>query len=105
MNPIIVGTVGMLPMVLLELGLRVPEDCPVVSLHSAELGRQFAIPYTAVESQPERVATKAVETLARRLSGHATPAETILVPPVLTVRNSVASAIRAPYHPRHAVVP
>jgi len=86
------GAVAMLPMVLQELGLRVPEDCSVVSLHSAELARQFAIPYTAVESQPEFVATGAVERLAHRLESGPLAAATILVPPVLTVRDSVAQA-------------
>jgi DNA-binding LacI/PurR family transcriptional regulator len=92
------GAVAMLPMVLHELGLSVPEDCSVVSLHSAELGRQFAIPYTAVESQPERVSTEAVDALVARLMDDPDSSRVVLVPPALTVRDSVA----ARFEPTHA---
>lgn len=86
------AAVAMLPLVLRELGIEVPRDCSVVSLHSAELARQFALPYTAVESQPERVSALAVERLVARLSGEATAPTTLLVPPVLAERRSVARA-------------
>jgi len=86
------AAVAMLPLVLRELGIQVPRDCSVVSLHSAELARQFALPYTAVESQPERVSALAVERLVARLSGEASEPTTLLVPPVLSERHSVAQA-------------
>ncbi|MGZ8718582.1 MAG: LacI family DNA-binding transcriptional regulator [Aeromicrobium sp.] len=83
--------VAMLPLVLHELNLRVPEDRSVVSLHSAELARLFALRYTAVESQPVRVSQLAVEQLVRRLADRAdTGSVTSLVSPRLTERASVA---------------
>jgi DNA-binding LacI/PurR family transcriptional regulator len=84
------AAIAMLPLVLRDLGLEVPRDCSVVSLHSAELGRQFGIPYTAVESQPERVSELAVEKLVARLDSPPDAASTVLVEPPLTVRGSVA---------------
>jgi DNA-binding LacI/PurR family transcriptional regulator len=85
------AAVAMLPIVLHELGLRVPEDYSVVSLYSAELGRLFALPYTSVESEPEQVSRLAVEMLVRRLSDRESPtAVTTLVAPRLVDRASVA---------------
>jgi DNA-binding LacI/PurR family transcriptional regulator len=84
------AAIAMLPLVLRELGVEVPRDCSVVSLHSAELARQFALPYTAVESQPEKVSELAVDRLVARLKGEFSEPTTLLVPPVLSERNSVA---------------
>jgi DNA-binding LacI/PurR family transcriptional regulator len=86
------AAIAMLPLVLRELDLEVPRDCSVVSLHSAELARQFALPYTAVESQPERVSELAVERLVARLTSGPSDPETLLVPPVLSERDSVSRA-------------
>jgi DNA-binding LacI/PurR family transcriptional regulator len=83
------AAIAMLPFVFRDLGLEVPRDCSVVSLHSAELSRQFGIPYTAVESQPERVSQLAVETLVARLGSPLAAASTFLVEPSLTQRGSV----------------
>jgi DNA-binding LacI/PurR family transcriptional regulator len=84
------AAIAMLPFVFRDLGLEVPRDCSVVSLHSAELSRQFGILYTAVESQPERVSQLAVETLVARLGSPPAAASTVLVQPSLTLRGSVA---------------
>jgi len=86
------AAIATLPLVLCNLGQQVPRDCSVVSLHSAELARQFAIPYTAVESQPERVSELAVERLVGRLAGEVSEPTTLLVPPILSERHSVAQA-------------
>jgi len=88
------AVVAMLPTVLHELGLSVPDDYSVVSLHSAELGRIFALPYTSVESEPERVSKLAVDILVRRLTAQDGPAAvTTLVAPRLVERASVAPAV------------
>jgi DNA-binding LacI/PurR family transcriptional regulator len=84
------AAIAMLPFVFRDLGLEVPRDCSVVSLHSAELSRQFGIPFTAVESQPERVSELAVERLVARLVSPADAVSMVLVKPSLTVRGSVA---------------
>ena len=84
------AAVAMLPVVLHDLDLNVPRDRSVVSLHS-QLGRLYGLPYTAVESQPERVSALAVDALARRLAaGTAVPPVATLVRPELTDRGSVA---------------
>jgi DNA-binding LacI/PurR family transcriptional regulator len=83
------AAIAMLPFVFRDLRLEVPRDCSVVSLHSAELSRQFGIPYTAIESQPERVSQLAVETLVARLGSPLAAASTVLVEPSLTQRGSV----------------
>jgi DNA-binding LacI/PurR family transcriptional regulator len=59
---------ALLPSALHEAGLSVPDDIAVVSLHSAELGRAFALPYTSVESDPGRVAAASIAVLLRRIA-------------------------------------
>jgi DNA-binding LacI/PurR family transcriptional regulator len=83
------AAVAMLPMVLRDLHLAVPGDISVASLHSAELGHHYALPYTSVDAQPEAVAEQAVEVLIRRLAAPDAPVEAILVPPRLALRSSV----------------
>jgi DNA-binding LacI/PurR family transcriptional regulator len=86
------AAVAMLPMVMHDLNLRVPDDRSVVSLYSAELGRLYALPYTSVESEPERVSGIAVDALVRRLTDPDAPRGTAtLVRPSLTERASVAA--------------
>lgn len=80
---------AMLPMVLRDLHLEVPGDISVASLHSAELGHHYALPYTSVDAQPEAVAEQAVGVLMRRLATPDAPAEAILVQPRLALRSSV----------------
>ncbi|MCW5951300.1 MAG: LacI family DNA-binding transcriptional regulator [Propionibacteriaceae bacterium] len=81
---------AMLPIVLNGLGLRVPDDRSVVSLHSAELAQLFALNLTSVASEPVAVSCAATELLMQRLGAPGAPAETRLVKPRLTIRGSVA---------------
>jgi DNA-binding LacI/PurR family transcriptional regulator len=83
------AAVAMLPIVTRDLGLAVPGDLAVASLHSAELGQQFALPYTSVESQPGVVAELAVELLVQRLAAPGREPVAELVSPRMTVRASV----------------
>ena len=83
---------ALLPAALHEAGLSAPDDVSVVSLHSAELGRSLALPYTSVESDPVRVAEAAVAVLMRRMA--ASPADDMgvvheLLLPRITERGSV----------------
>ena len=83
---------ALLPAALHEAGLSAPDDVSVVSLHSAELGRSLALPYTSVESDPGRVAEAAVAVLMRRMA--ASPADDMgvvheLLLPRITERGSV----------------
>lgn len=82
---------AMLPFVLSDLGLDVPADRSVVSLHSAELARLYVLSYTAVESEPTAVAEAAVELLCARLAEPDRPAQRQLVTPRLDRKSSVES--------------
>jgi DNA-binding LacI/PurR family transcriptional regulator len=82
---------AMLQFALHDTGLAVPENRSVVSLHSAELARLYALPFTSVESGPDVVAHAAVEMLVRRIASPDAPAEARLVAPRLIERGSVAT--------------
>lgn len=86
---------AMLPTVLHDLGLRAGQDVAVVSLHSARLASFFAIPFTSVESAPERVARGAVELLTSRLDLTAGAPARRLVVPELVDRGSATGPPRA----------
>lgn len=83
---------AMLPFALHDLGLTVPELCSVVSLHSAELARLYALPFTSVESEPVGVAQTAVEMLVRRIASLSEHARSVLIAPHLVERDSVSAA-------------
>jgi DNA-binding LacI/PurR family transcriptional regulator len=82
---------AMLPFALHDLGLEVPVNCSVVSLHSAELARLYALPFTSVESEPMGVAKTAVELLVGRVASPLDPARSVLIAPHLVERGSVNS--------------
>lgn len=84
---------ALLPAALHEAGLSAPDDISVVSLHSAELGRSLALPYTSVEADPDRVAEAAVAALMRRIS--ASPVDdTGVVHEMLTPRITERGSVR-----------
>jgi DNA-binding LacI/PurR family transcriptional regulator len=80
---------AMLPFVLGDLGLEIPADLSVVSLHSAELARLYVLSFTAVESRPEAVAEAAVAMLCERVAQPGTPARRRLIEPLLDLKSSV----------------
>jgi DNA-binding LacI/PurR family transcriptional regulator len=86
------AAVAMLPFALHDVGLEVPADRSVVSLHSAELARLYALPFTSVESEPEAVVRIAVELLLDRIADPAAEPVSRLVAPHLVHRGSVAPA-------------
>jgi DNA-binding LacI/PurR family transcriptional regulator len=61
------ASVAVLPSVLHRRGVSVPDDLSVVSLYSTDFGRNFLLPYTAVESSPDELGRLAVERLGRRI--------------------------------------
>lgn len=84
--------VAMLPLVLHDVGLEMPADVSVVSLHSAELAQMFALDVTSVASTPLVVSAAAVELLVERLEHPESEARSQLVAPTLLTRGSVAGA-------------
>ena len=82
---------ALLPSALHSVGLEVPADVSVVSIHSAELARAFALPYTSVETVPEEVCDAAIQALLGRMSGGEERGEVVhqLLEPRITDRGSV----------------
>lgn len=84
---------ALLPAALHTLGLEVPHDLSVVSIHSAELGRAFALPFTSVETVPGAVADAAIGALLGKIATgpleRQTPPEHVLIQPSITDRGSV----------------
>ena len=61
------ATIAALPSLLHRRGIAVPADLSVVSLYSKDFARTFSLPYTAVESSPDKLGRLAVEQLGRRI--------------------------------------
>lgn len=83
------AAVAMLPFALHDLGLEIPADRSVVSLHAAELARLYVLSYTAVESEPAAVCQAAVEMLVNRIASPDSPAQKRLIVPHLEAKGSV----------------
>ncbi len=64
-----------LPTVLHERGLTAPRDLSVVGRYSDEFARTFSLPYSSIESAPDRLGGMTVRQLVRRIEGDAGPAE------------------------------
>ncbi|MEV3939096.1 LacI family DNA-binding transcriptional regulator [Glycomyces sp. NPDC049804] len=86
------AAVAMLPFALHDLGLEVPADRSVVSLHAAELARLYVLSFTSVESEPVVVCQAAVEMLAKRIASPGSPAQKRLIVPHLESKGSVETA-------------
>ncbi|GAB3232345.1 LacI family DNA-binding transcriptional regulator [Glycomyces halotolerans] len=56
-----------LPTVLHERGLSAPADLSVVGRYSDEFARTFSLPFTSIESAPDRLGRMAVRQLVRRI--------------------------------------
>jgi len=84
------ASIAALPAVLRERGLEVPRDLSVVSLYARDFARTFLLPYTAVETSPDRLARDAVQHLVRRLGHPDAPPVVSLLAPELTLRDSTA---------------
>jgi DNA-binding LacI/PurR family transcriptional regulator len=84
------ATIAALPLVLVERGVRVPADLSVVSLYSRNFGSSFSLPYTAIETSPDKLGQQAVRHLVRRIDSpeNAGAPVTRFIAPVLTDRGS-----------------
>ncbi len=56
-----------LPFVLRERGLEAPRDMSVIGRYSDEFARTFSLPFTSIESAPDRLGQLAVRQLVRRI--------------------------------------
>jgi DNA-binding LacI/PurR family transcriptional regulator len=68
-----------LPGVLLERGLRAPADLSVIGRYSDAFARTFSLPYSSIESAPDRLGRMAVEQLVRRIESPVTREEPYVV--------------------------
>ncbi|MEK4979249.1 LacI family DNA-binding transcriptional regulator [Bacillus sp. FSL K6-6540] len=71
-----------------ELGLRVPEECSVVSFDDTILASVTDPPLTVIAQPIEQMGRMAVDLVVRGLSGKGDPARPIVLPPELIVRQS-----------------
>lgn len=81
-----------LPTVLHERGLRTPDDLSVIGRYSDEFARTFSLPFSSVESAPDRLGRMAVRQLVRRIekANADEPHIVRFVAPELVDRGSVA---------------
>jgi DNA-binding LacI/PurR family transcriptional regulator len=80
-----------LPSVLTARGLSAPRDLSVIGRYSDEFARMFSLPFSSIESAPDRLGQLAVRQLVRRVSIPALRAEphvVELIPPELVDRGS-----------------
>ena len=84
------AVIAALPSVLSSRGLRVPDDLSVVGIFSEDFGRLFSLPYTAVETSPNKLGRLAVQALVQRMTipGSAGIPRVELVAPLITDRGS-----------------
>ncbi|HEU0257601.1 MAG TPA: LacI family DNA-binding transcriptional regulator [Microbacteriaceae bacterium] len=61
------AVIAALPSVLHSRGVRVPDDLSVISIFSEDFGRIFNLPYTAIESSPDRLGRLAVRALVQHM--------------------------------------
>jgi DNA-binding LacI/PurR family transcriptional regulator len=83
-----------LPSVLHARGLTVPDDLSVVGRYSDEFARTFSLPYSSIESAPDRLGNMAVRQLVRRIGSAERRNEPYVVrflSPVFADRSSTAA--------------
>lgn len=85
-----------LPTVLTERGAQVPRDLSVIGRYSDEFARTFSLPYSAVESAPDRLGRMAVRALVERIErpDHAGPHVVRFISPEIVDRGSTAPPAR-----------
>ena len=84
------AVIAALPSVLYSRGIRVPEDLSVIGMFSEDFGGVFSLPYSAVETSPNKLGRMAVQALVQRMTTapDAGPWRVELVAPHITDRGS-----------------
>jgi DNA-binding LacI/PurR family transcriptional regulator len=84
------AVIAALPSVLHAAGIRVPDDLSIVGMFSEDFGRLFNLPYTAVETSPDKLGRLAVQALVQHMlePEHADPHRVQLIAPRITDRGS-----------------
>ncbi|WP_407345429.1 LacI family DNA-binding transcriptional regulator [Pengzhenrongella phosphoraccumulans] len=83
-----------LPAVLQARGLSVPTDLSVIGRYSDEFARTFSLPYSSIDSAPDRLGQMAVRQVVRRIENPnlREPHVVRFIPPELVERGSTAPA-------------
>jgi DNA-binding LacI/PurR family transcriptional regulator len=84
------AVIAALPSVLYSRGIRVPDDLSVAGHFSEDFGKLFSLPYTAVETSPNKLGRLAVQALVQRMASpeDAGAPRVELVAPLITDRGS-----------------
>lgn len=83
-----------LPSILAGRGLRAPQDLSVVGRYSDEFARTFSLPFSSIDSAPDRLGRMAVRQLVRRIespTGGTEPHVVRYLSPELVDRGSTAA--------------
>lgn len=85
-----------LPSVLSARGVGVPGDISVVGIFSEDFGRLFSLPYTAIETSPDRLGRAAVDALVARMQDPSGADDPVVrfIAPELTDRGSTSPPAR-----------
>ncbi|MGN6325392.1 LacI family DNA-binding transcriptional regulator [Pseudolysinimonas sp.] len=86
--------IAALPSLLSARGIEVPRDLSVISLFSEEFGRLFSLPFTSIETGPDRLGRHAVASLLAQIDGADDAGGVSFVAPALVERGSVAPPSR-----------
>jgi DNA-binding LacI/PurR family transcriptional regulator len=74
-----------------ERGLRIPDDCSVMTITAERIAELSTPPLTNIDFPSYEMGYRAVDMLTRTLEGTLLEPEQILLPPTLVIRNSTAS--------------
>ncbi|GAA3803691.1 LacI family transcriptional regulator [Cellulomonas soli] len=82
-----------LPSVMYARGLQAPRDLSVVGRYSDEFARTFSLPFSSIESAPDRLGQLAVRRLLHRIGapGDGSPPQVLLLAPELVDRGSTGA--------------
>lgn len=87
------GVAAALPMLLRDRAVSLPEDLSVIGRYSDDFARTFSLPFSSIESAPDRLGSMAVRALVRRIEerpGHDDPHVIRYLPPEFVDRGSTA---------------
>jgi len=88
------ATLAALPSYLNARGISSPRDLSVIGLFSREFGQAFSLPFTSIETSPDRLGRQAVAQLMKRLADDSTEAPRArFIEPILVDRGSIRSVL------------
>ncbi len=77
-------------MVLLEAGLRIPQDVSITGFDDSRVAALSVMQLTSARQDPSKMGAKAIDAVLRRINDPSKPARQFVIRPQLVVRNSTA---------------